>query len=312
MTDPFPRRPRIAVFGAGAIGCYFGGRLALAGFPVVLLARPARAEAIRAAGLRVQDAQADRTVRIAASADPAVLRDADLLLCCVKSADTRAAAEAMRAHLSPAARVLSLQNGIENAQRLRAVLAQPVAAVLVYTATQMAGEAHVVCHGGGRLVLEAVDDAAALQAVFREAGIAAEISGDVRRELWTKLIVNCVWNPLSALGRLPYAALARIDGFDALVRGIVAECIAVARADGVEPPPDLLQKVLQIAVAMPGQRSSTAQDLARGRTTEIDDLTGHVVRRGAALGVPTPLNAALLTLVHALEAAASGTADRIG
>ena len=296
---------RVAVFGAGAIGCWYGGLLALAGYPVTLLARPARVRAIAAEGLRVQGPAIDSVVRIAASADPDALRDAELVLCCVKSSDTLAAADAMRARLRPDALVLSLQNGIENAQRLRAALPQhDVAAVLVYTANAMAGEAHVVCHGGGQLLLEASERAAAAQALLRSAGIAADLCDDIKREMWSKLIVNCVWNPLSALGRLPYAALAEVDDFDVLVRSILAECVAVAQADGVALSDDLENKVMRVPKVMGKQASSTAQDLARGRNTEIEDLNGYVVRRGRALGVPTPLNDALRILVHVLERAA--------
>jgi 2-dehydropantoate 2-reductase len=119
--------------------------------------------------------------------------------------------------------------------------------------------------------------------------------------LWVKLIMNCAYNALSAIPQLPYGRLVQGEGIPKLMEGIVEECLAVARASGVEVPGDMHAATRRIAETMPAQLSSTAQDLARGKPTEIEHLNGVVARKGAALGVPTPLNAMLLALVKLLE-----------
>src|SRR5437879_1605905 len=143
----------IAVMGAGAVGCYYGGMLARAGHEVTLIGRPLHVEAVRGAGLRVQAQAFDERVRVEASAEAAAVSGAKLVLVCVKSPDTAAAARAMAPHLDGDARVLSLQNGVDNAERLREGLAQEVIAAVVYVATEMAGPGHVRHHGRGELVI---------------------------------------------------------------------------------------------------------------------------------------------------------------
>lgn len=294
---------RIAVMGAGAVGCYYGGMLARAGHPVVLIGRPVHVEAMRARGLRLEAQAFDETLAVQADTEPAAAAGAAAVLFCVKSTDTAEAAEALRPHLAPDTLVLSLQNGVDNAERLRTLLPQPVAAGVVYVATGMAGPGHVRHHGRGELAVEDAPGMAALAARLRAAGVPTEVSADVRAALWGKLVLNCAYNALSALARLPYGELVRGAGVEAVMRDVVAECRAVAAAEGVRLPDDLDDAVRRIALTMPGQFSSTAQDLARGRRSEIDHLNGHVVRRGDALGVPVPANRVLHTLVRLVEAA---------
>ena len=140
-----------------------------------------------------------------------------------------------------------------------------------------------------------------LAELFAAAGVALTVSDDIAGMLWGKLVVNCVYNALSAITRLPYARLVAAPGVEALMRDVVDECLAVAHADGVRVAGDIHATVQHIARTMPTQLSSTAQDLLRGKRSEIDHLNGYVVQRGAALGVATPFNRTLLTLVHALE-----------
>jgi len=306
MTLPLPHPQRVAVMGAGAVGCYHGGMLARAGHAVTLIGRPAHVQAVRERGLRLQTLSFDETVAVAADTDAAAVADADLVLVAVKSPDTEAVAQAMRPHLAPHALVLSLQNGVDNAERLRAALPdQAVAAAVVYVATDMAGPGHLRHHGRGELVLEPVRTRPGLSEraaqAFIEAGVPTEVSDNVRGALWAKLILNCAYNALSALGRLPYGALVQRPGVVEVMRDVVAECLAVAQAEGVVVPGDVPAAVRRIAATMPTQFSSTAQDLMRGKPSEIDHLNGHVVRRGEALGVPTPANRVLWTLVRLVE-----------
>jgi 2-dehydropantoate 2-reductase len=297
---------KVAVMGAGAVGCYFGGLLARAGHDVTLIARPEHVRAITRDGLHLQTTRFDEHVRLGASTEPSALRGAQLVLFCVKSTDTEAAGALMRPHLAPDALVLCLQNGVDNAERLRTVLPQhAVAAAVVYVATEMAAPGHVRHHGRGELLIEpaatqAVTSAAVAQALIA-AGVPTEISDNVRGALWAKLILNCAYNAVSAIAQLPYGKTVAGAGVQDLMRDVVAECLAVARAETVQVVGDVYAAVDQLANSMPNQLSSTAHDLARGKHSEIDYLNGLIVQRGVALGVATPVNRVLWALVKLLE-----------
>src|SRR4030088_3304198 len=292
---------KFAVMGAGAVGCYYGFKLARAGHDVVLIGRPQHVEAIEHQGLRLETQTFDEHVCVSASTEGSAVQGAQLVLFCVKSTDTESGAAAVKPHLSPDALVLSLQNGVDNADRLRALLRQQVVAAAVYVGTEMAGPGHVRHHGRGELVLErskASDDVARALIV---AGVPTEISDNVRGALWAKLITNCAYNALSAITQLPYGRLAKGEGVTVVLRDLVAECVAVAKADGVTLPGDVDAAVRKIAETAAGQYSSTAQDLARGKPSEIDHLNGFIVRRGEALGVATPANRLLHAIVKLIE-----------
>ena len=295
----------IAVMGAGSVGCYFGALLARAGHQVTLIGRPSHVQAIAQHGLRLQTATEDVQIAIAASTDAASVAGADVVLFCVKSTDTEAAAAQIKPHLAPHAQVLSLQNGVDNDERLRKVLGvQPVAATVVYVATGMAGAGHVRHFGRGELVIAPCSLGDDIARQFSAAGIPTEVSDSVRAALWQKLIINCVYNALSALTQQPYGWLVAQTGAAAVMQDIAAECKAVASAEGVSLPAEVDAAVAAIARTMPGQLSSTAQDLARGKPTEIDHLNGYVVQRGQALGIATPANRMLQLLVQMKQASA--------
>lgn len=294
---------KFAVMGAGAVGCYFGGLLARAGHEVVLVARPAHAEALQREGLLLDTQTFRERVRVQASTQPEAVAGAQCVLFCVKSTDTESAGLAMAPYLAEGATVLSLQNGVDNAERLAAVLERPVLPAVVYVATAMAGPGHVRHFGRGELVIAPSPTSDALAQTFAAAGIPVEVSGNVAGALWAKLVLNCALNPLSAITGLPYGDIVGAQGLDVprAMDDIVRECLAVARASGIALPEGTAEAVLPLAASMPGQMSSTAQDLARGRHSEIDHLNGFIVRRGEALGVPTPANRLLHTLVRLLE-----------
>jgi 2-dehydropantoate 2-reductase len=299
---------KFAVMGAGAVGCYYGGMLARAGHEVVLVGRPAHVDAVRREGLRLQAQTFDERVQMRADTEVAAVAGADVVLCCVKSPDTEDVARAMQPHLAPGTLVLSLQNGVDNAERLRAVLAQEVLPAVVYVATEMAGPGHVRHHGRGELVIGPSPRSAVLVEVFGAAGVPVQVSDNVAGALWAKLVLNCAYNALSAITQLPYGRLVQGEGVGEVMRDLVDECLAVARAEGVTLPGEAQEAVRRLAGTMPAQYSSTAQDLARGKPSEIDHLNGLVVRRGEARGVPTPVNRALWALVKLMEAQPKRTA----
>lgn len=294
----------IAVMGAGAVGCYYGAELARAGEAVTLIGRPALVGAVQARGLLLEKAGQVMAVPLAASADPAAVAGADLVLVAVKSGDSPEAARQIAPHLAPGATVLSLQNGISNAETLSQALGRPVIAVVVYVATEMAGPGHVRHHGRGELIFAPGPGAEEAAARFRAAGIPVQVSPAAATALWIKFIVNCCFNALSALTRQPYGAIAAQPGAFAMMRDVMEECVAVGRAEGVALPDNLFAMAEGIATQMSAQYSSTAQDMMRGKPTEIDFLNGEVVRRAARHGLAVPVNRALWVMVKLAEAAA--------
>jgi 2-dehydropantoate 2-reductase len=291
----------IAVMGAGAVGCYYGGMLARAGHVVTLIGRRQHVEAVRRDGLFMDTQSFQAHVPMEASTEVEAVGGAKLVLFCVKSMDTERAAAEIAPHLQPDALVLGLQNGVDNAERLKAALPHEICPAVVYVATEMAGPGHVKHHGRGELVIAPIAASQGLVTLFAGADVPVQISDNVAGALWAKLILNCAYNALSAVSQLPYGRLVQADGVDAVMRDVVQECLAVARGEGVTVPGDIWEAVERIARTMPTQLSSTAQDLARGKRSEIDHLNGYVVRRGEALGIAVPANRVLHALVKLLE-----------
>jgi 2-dehydropantoate 2-reductase len=304
---------KVAVVGAGAVGSFYGAMLARAGHPVVLIGRPAHVEAIRRDGLKLEMGGRTETVALDAHSEIVAARDADLVLVSVKSSDTEAVARELAPLLASNAVVVSLQNGVENADVIARHVDATVVPAVVYVATAMPAPGVVRHHGRGDLVVgprtrAAADDAAfgrrldALVAFFATAGVAVKISADVVAELWSKLMVNCAYNAISALAQSSYGAMVALAPIRELQRTVVGEVVAVATASGVELPlAAAIDAMERIAPAMPAQLSSTAQDVARKKPSEIDHLNGFVVRRGRELGVATPANQALHALVKLVE-----------
>lgn len=311
----------VGVMGAGAVGSFFGAMLARAGVRVTLVGRAAHADAVNAAGLELTSAGQVAHVPMAASTDLAALREADVVLVCVKSVATEFVADALVHVVSPTALLVSLQNGVDNAWRISARVPNPVVPAAVYVSVEMTGAGRLRHNGGGSLVLgrplrssaaEAVPASApgaaadvtfdALVDRLIAAGVLCRVSDDIRVDLWTKLTANCAYNALSALAQVRYRHLAADQGARDVMRMVTEENAAVAQADGVPVTVDALDDaVRRIAEVMPEALSSTAQDLLLGRPTEIGDLNGFVVRRGLALGVPTPVNRTLHALVGLAE-----------
>jgi len=216
---------------------------------------------------------------------------------CVKSADTEQAGRSLAGRLLPETSVLSLQNGVDNAPRLAAVIDHAVIPVVVYVGSEMAGPGHVRHHGGGDLAIGPSAASGALAQMLEAAGVHTTIADDIEKTLWSKLIINCAFNALSAVADISYGPMLEVEGTRDVVTRAVQEATSVARACGVSIGDDLLAHILNIPAIMPNQMSSTAQDLARGKPSEIDFLNGYVVRKGAELGIPTPTNHALQVMV---------------
>jgi 2-dehydropantoate 2-reductase len=271
-----------------------------------MIGRAAFVEAAKKNGLLLDTLQFKETVRVEASTELEAVRGADIILFCVKTTDTESTARTLAPLLSSSATVVSLQNGVDNAEKIRAAGIDALSAV-VYVAASVPEPAHVKHAGRGDLVVGPRNvRSEQFAALFERAGVACRISDNIDGDLWTKLIWNCALNAISALGRAKYGQIAASEDAFKVVENVVNEVLAVAAAariqlPGVETPQAGFAGALKIATQMSGAISSTGQDLMRGKRTEIDSLNGYISRRGAELGVPTPVNHALYALVKLAE-----------
>jgi 2-dehydropantoate 2-reductase len=299
--------PKIAVVGAGAVGGYFGGMLARAGAPVVMIGRPAFVAAMENAGLRLDTLKFNETVRVEASTDIEAARGADIVLFCVKTTDTAETSRSLVPLLARGAIVVAMQNGVDNVERIRDASGIEALACVVYVAASVPQPGAVKHVGRGDLVVGPRNDRTEpFAALIERAGVPCRISDNIEGELWTKLVWNCALNAVSGLGRAKYGQIAASADAWKVVEEVVYEVLAVARAANVQPPgledpKAALAGAAKIAQQMSEALSSTGQDMQRGKRTEIDSLNGYIARRGAQLGVPTPVNHALYALVKLAE-----------
>ena len=293
---------KIAVMGAGAVGCYFGAMLARAGHDVTLIARPQHVEAIGKHGLIFEGRNFNGAIPLKATSEASGVEGADVVLFCVKSSDTESAGRSIASFLKADATVLCLQNGVDNSERLQAHIRQTVVPTVVYVAAEMGGPGLIKHHGRGELIIGPSPASANIAQQFTAAAIPTTVSDNVMSDLWAKLITNCAYNAVSAVAQLPYGTMLRVTGVREVIDSAIDECLSVARAVGIPIPANVKQAVFALAEAVPNQYSSTAQDLTRGKLTEIDFLNGYVVRKGAELGIPTPTNQALHVMVKLREA----------
>ena len=299
--------PRIAVVGAGAVGGYFGGMFARAGAPIVFIGRRHFADAVNSNGLVLDKSEGQERIRVAATTEMSAIRDCSLILFSVKANDTDETAKQIAPFLQPDATVVCLQNGVDNADRVRAATNVVTVPAVVYVAVSVPEFGRVKHLARGDLIIGPLSERTTEVAnVFNRAAISCRISENIEGELWVKLLCNCALNAISALGHARYGQIVQSGDAKQLMQDVVDEVLAVARAAGVVLPgvddrESGMAAAMKIATQMADAFSSTAQDLNRGRPTEIDALNGYIVRQGAALAVPVPINSALFTLVKLAE-----------
>ena len=299
--------PRIAVVGAGAVGGYFGGMFVRAGAPTIFIGRRHFADAVNANGLVLDKSQGQERIRAEATIDMGAVGDCSLILFCVKSNDTVETAKQMAPFVRPDATVVCLQNGVDNAERVHAATNVVALSAAVYVAVSVPEPGRVKYLARGDLIIgPPTENVTQTANVFERAGIPCRISENIEGELWVKLLRNCALNAISALGHARYGEIAQNANAKQLMQNVVDEVLAVARGarvvmPGVHDRESGMVAAMELATQMSAALSSTAQDLNRGRPTEIDALNGYISRRGAELGVPVPVNHTLFTLVKLAE-----------
>lgn len=309
---------RILIAGAGALGSVFATFLRRAGDDVTVLGRRAQLDAIAAGGLFVDGIWGDQhATGVHVAYDPGALAgDFDAILVTVKSYDTATVAAAAAGALRPDGVVLSLQNGLGNAEALGSIFGpeRVLAARVIFGAeVTVPGRARVTVYADPVLVgawppadARRIELARAWAQRIDAAGIPAAFTDDVLAALWGKVLYNAALNPLGALLGVHYGALGEHDDSRAIMDRAIDEAFAVAVAEGVVlpwPSAELYRTVFyeRLLPATFHHRSSMLQDLERGRRTEIDAIAGEVWRRGARHGMSTPVNELLTRLVHACE-----------
>src|SRR6478672_8013868 len=266
--------PRTAVVGAGAVGGYFGGMFARAGAPTVFIGRKHFADAVNSKGLVLDKSEGRERIRPTATVDMSAVRDCPLILFSVKANDTSATATQMAPFVRPDATVVCLQNGVDNADQVRAAANVTALSAAVYVAVAVPESGCVKHLARGDLIIGPPSERTTyLAGVFVRAGIPCRVSDNIEGELWLKLLRNCALNAISALGHARYGQIAQSDDAKKLMEHVVEEVLAVARAacvvlPGVGDRESGMAAAMELATQMADAFSSTAQDLNRHQPTE--------------------------------------------
>jgi 2-dehydropantoate 2-reductase len=303
---------KVAIIGPGALGCLLAAKFALAGVEVRLVDyRPERARLLARRGL-ILSTPGGTAVRVEVKAGGVLeAAPADLAILTVKAHQTAAAVRDLPRLIAAGGLALTLQNGLGNLEEM-AKAAGPerlLGGASILGATKV-GEGEVLLAGLGPTYIGAPagsavsrEEAAAVAALFRRAGLPCEVRIDIEAVLWEKLLVNVGINPLTALLQVKNGELPRIPPAWDLAVTAAAEALAVARASGIDLTVDPQTRLTEVCTATAANRSSMLQDVLAGRKTEIDALNAQIVSRGASDNIPTPVNRCLTQLIRALEAA---------
>lgn len=299
---------RICVFGAGSLGSAVGGVLANK-HEVTLVGRRAHVSATRNHGL-VLSGNVRRTVHLGTSESVRGLSAPDLVIVTTKAYDTDAAIEACRIWSSESTKVLTLQNGLGNLEKLRAWKHASAFGGTTTLGAALLSPGNVRISGLGSTSIGGDLDeagAAAIADVFRSCGLRCEVVRNIKDAIWSKTVVSACINPLTAILRVPNGDLLKSDVIMRFVGEISDECASVCRRNGVRLSPGKLgARVREVARDTARNRSSMLQDIERGRRTEIDSINGAFADLGADAGVPVPLNRALTAIMRALEQTLEG------
>ncbi|MBW9104906.1 ketopantoate reductase family protein [Paraburkholderia phenoliruptrix] len=304
---------KIAILGAGALGCAIGATLTEGGHETWLIDRSAaHVEAMRSHGLRVDDARGSRQVEVRASTNPSEVGPAELVIVLVKSFHTDTAIRGALPLVGPDTLVLSLQNGLGHEDILAdAVGRERVLAGKTYVGGVLRGAAHIESGVVGKHTIigeldgRVTDRVRRVADAFNGAGLTTQVSDNIVGTMWDKLLVNVATGALTGITSLTYGQLYEEPLLKATSLAAVAEAIAVAQAAGVTlSMTDPEQAWTLAAQGLPAAfKTSMLQSLEKGSATEIDFINGSVVRWGARHGVPTPVNATLVACIKGIERA---------
>jgi 2-dehydropantoate 2-reductase len=306
---------KIAILGAGSLGCAIGGVLAEAGNDVWLINRNDKlVDVLNSKGLTLRDGGIDRLVPVKAATSAQAVGVVDLVVVLVKSFDTAAAMSAAMALVGPRTHVLSLQNGVGHEEILAELVGRErVIGGKTYAGGSQLGIGHISIGTRGKETIigeldgDMSERTSQIAALFTAAGLQTAVSGNIMQTIWEKLLVNVSTGALCAITGLPYGKLYAVPEVEATALAAVAEAMAVAKASGVQlTTTDPQQPWLKAAAGLPPEfKTSMLQSLEKGSVTEIDFINGAVVRQGEKYGIPTPVNQTLVACIKGIEATLS-------
>jgi len=295
------------VVGPGAMGCLFASRLKKAGHHVMIVDhKPERADFINKSGILIEGASGEERIRVPVVTGKAP-EETDVVLICVKANQTREAAEAISSWLDVRAAILTLQNGLGNLESLEAVFGKErVLGGVTAEGATLLGPGHAKHAGQGQTIIGPAGPAdgpvAKIVSAFGDAGFDTRSADEVENLIWGKLLVNVGINALTAITRLKNGRLPTIEGARTVMKMAVGEAESVAHAKGINLPyPNPFERVLEVCRATAENRASMLQDVLGQRITEIQFINGAVFREGKKLGIPTPVNLALTSIVETIQ-----------
>lgn len=290
---------KVIVLGAGGVGSYHGALLSKKN-EVLLVGRRAHVEAINSRGLTLSG-EAEGGFNVEAATEVQVVPSGSLILLTTKAYDAEEAVKSIKNLLAKDVVILILQNGLGNEEVVRGLVGEGVEVVrgLVTSGIEFAEPGKILVRMVGEVILERSETGEGIARLFDESGLKTRLSDNMGLEIWRKLVMNCVINPLSAILRVPDKELAA-DSLRDLRRRIVEECVEVGKAEGVELDMSLLGELDQVIPSY-GNFSSMCQDIMKGKRTEIDFLNGKVMELGRRHSIPTPANEVITSLIKFLE-----------
>lgn len=306
---------RIAIYGSGAVGGYFGGRLAESGQEVVFIARGEHLQALRSQGLRIDSVKGDFIVHpVHATDDPAQAGVVEVVLLGVKAWQVPEAALAARPLVGEDTFIVPLQNGVDAPSQLAAVLGKrAVVGGLCRIASQLTSPGYIR-HTGiepyiafGELDNQPSERTQRLKTAFEGAGVRAEIPADIQAAMWEKFIFIACLSGVGAVTGAPIGVTRGLHETRQLMKQVLLEIVAVARGQHIQLPEDITDKVLEVIDGLPeGTLASMQRDILEGRPSELGSQTGAIVRLGLEAGVPTPSNTFIYNCLLPKELRARG------
>ena len=289
----------VIVMGAGAIGSYYGSMLSRRA-DVLLVGRQGHVEAVNTRGLEVTGAD-EGTFRLDATTELSGVPEGSLIVLTTKAYDIEEAVEGFRGLLRPDTVILVLQNGLGNEGLVQSLVGPDVDVVrgLASTGVEFQSPGRIDVKLVRDTVLQRTEAGERVGRLFTSCGLGVQLSDRIDVEVWRKLVMNCVINPLTALFRVPNKEIA-VEGLREVRRGIVDECVRVAKEERVLLEGDLEEQIAKAAASY-SNISSMCQDVMRGRRTEIGFLNGKVCELGRRHGVATPVNDVITSLIRFME-----------
>jgi 2-dehydropantoate 2-reductase len=307
---------RIAIFGTGAVGGYFGGRLLDAGEDVSFIGRGAHLAALQTEGLSMASPKGDLHRSVTATDDPAAIGPVDVVLFTVKLYDVESSASRLKPLIGPDTVVITLQNGVETVDMVsRHIGPAHVAGGVAYIVAVVDRPGHITHTTADRLVFgeqggTSSDRLARFQEAGRRAGFVADLSPDIDVDLWVKFVRLSTWSGMTASTRSNMGVIRQHPGLLRMMDAALEEAIAVGRARGIAFPDGLIEGTQQMVRNFPAEsKSSMLEDLERGRRLELPWLSGAVARMGEESGVPTPTHAFINAILLPHQGGAAALSD---